>query len=279
MPEPTLLDPKNTTPDQFIQGLPEAIRAQAVPTELQTHPAFKDIKDMSGLVKSYLHAQSFVGKRFELPGENATPEEINTFYKNLGRPEKPEDYSFKDDGLPKEIYGREEILKSMRAVMHQNGLTKKQAEAVFDAYTQTMNKHVEQLGVQEKERKTQAVEQLKKDFGADLDKKVNMARAVVNKFGGDEFKEYLNKSGLGDNPQLIRMFAKLAEAMGNDQMLSGTGDAGSGSAAEALQKLRAMEADPEVVKSLMDRSHAAHKKNTEERSRLFALAYPDEQKN
>src|SRR5581483_7834125 len=64
---------------------------------------FKDITPQSfeGLAKKARDAESLIGKSVQLPGDNATAEELAKFYNRLGRPEKADAYEFKlPDGLP-----------------------------------------------------------------------------------------------------------------------------------------------------------------------------------
>ena len=48
---------------------------------VKNDPSLADIQDVSGLAKSYIHAQKMVGAdKVALPKENASEEELNTFY-------------------------------------------------------------------------------------------------------------------------------------------------------------------------------------------------------
>ena len=70
----------------------------ALPDDVKTDPSLADIKDVGGLAKSYIHAQKMVGTdKISLPTENATPEEMSTFYDRLGR---PKEYEFSKAELP-----------------------------------------------------------------------------------------------------------------------------------------------------------------------------------
>lgn len=257
----------------FLATLPEEFRAD---------PALKDIKDIGGLTKGYINAQSMVGKdKLIMPGEKATPEEWGAFYQRLGRPEKPEGYEFKDDTIPEQIYGRQEILQEMRTAMHAAGIPKKAAEAIFGKYGEVMNKHFKALTDKVLETRNASIAQLQKEWGADYEKNMAVSKAAVKKFDTTgEFAKYLDETKLGDDPRMIKYLNEVAKNFGPDKIIGG-GDGGTGGDAqqEAMAKLEAQKKDPEFVKSLMEKNHPKHKENSAERSRLFAIAYPGQVQN
>ncbi|MEI6907818.1 peptidase, partial [Klebsiella pneumoniae] len=52
-------------------------------------------------------------------------------------------------------------------------------------------------------------------------------------FGTPELKEYLNGTGLGNHPELVKAFIKVGKAMSEDGMVTGK-EGGQRSAAEVL---------------------------------------------
>jgi hypothetical protein len=51
---------------------------------------------------------------------------------------------------------------------------------------------------------------LKQEFGSSLGHKAEMAKMAVNTLGGQELRDTLNQTGLGNNPTLFKLFIKLA---------------------------------------------------------------------
>ncbi|MBQ6352029.1 MAG: hypothetical protein IJJ28_02025, partial [Lentisphaeria bacterium] len=81
--------------ENWREGLPESIRSEK---------CLDSIKTIGTLAQSYVHAQKSMGaNKVAIPGENATPEEIDAFHKALGRPDKMEDYSTDKVELPEGI--------------------------------------------------------------------------------------------------------------------------------------------------------------------------------
>lgn len=76
-----------------------------------------------------------------------------------------------------------------------------------------------------------------KDFGGDnLDKNIGLGVKVVNKFGSPELKTVLDSSGMGNNPELIKMFSKIGKAFSEDS-LDHDADTGSGAGKSIEEKL------------------------------------------
>ena len=61
--------------------------------------------------------------------------------------------------------------------------------------------------------------------GSKFKANVDYANQVVNKFGGEDFKKLLNESGYGNHPELFKVFAKIGEAMKNDEFIQGASNA------------------------------------------------------
>lgn len=69
------------------------------------------------------------------------------------------------------------------------------------------------------------VEQMKADKeigGADFPKHVENAKRVLNKYAPQEFKEFLEKTQLGNHPMMVKTFAMIGKAFGEDHWKDGT---------------------------------------------------------
>lgn len=129
------------------------------------------------------------------------------------------------------------------------GLTNAQANKLVGKYIETMQKRTEghagspegqwsaaahqyfkENGTPEKWADTAKAD---KDIGGDKwDGTVQNATRFVNKMGTPALKEFLNKSGGGNHPELIRVFAKAGEMIREDSPPSG-GHGGAGKPADA----------------------------------------------
>lgn len=73
-----------------------------------------------------------------------------------------------------------------------------------------------------------------KEIGGDkLTANLGVAQRALDTFGTPELKEYLNGTGLGNHPELVKAFIKVGKAMSEDGMVTGK-EGGQRSAAEVL---------------------------------------------
>ena len=101
------LDPSATPPATETPPTPPAEPTSwraVLPVEIRDNPSLARYKDVPALATGFLEAQEFVGKKGTIhPGENATPEQMDTYYNALGRPETVEGYELADFKPPEAI--------------------------------------------------------------------------------------------------------------------------------------------------------------------------------
>ena len=106
----------------------------------------------------------------------------------------------------------------------ENGLDQEQAQKFLDLQSNAIDIY---KNTQEKEMKRQSaqwVEDIKKDTelgGPVFKESIENAHRAFQRFGSDEFKEHLDKSGLGNHPEVIRTFSRIGKAMANDKFING----------------------------------------------------------
>ena len=57
--------------------------------------------------------------------------------------------------------------------------------------------------------------------GTKFEDNCKIVQKVVEKFGGKELAEELERTGMGSNPQLVRAFHKIGTTMKSDEMFTG----------------------------------------------------------
>lgn len=158
--------------------------------------------------------------------------------------EKSDDEKQKHEGAPEKYEftageGVEldtEALKDFEPVARDLNLTNEQAQKLVNAYPKIL------AGVQQRQAEAwQAqTEQWASDVKADkeiggdkLTANLSAAQRALDLFGTPELKEYLNTTGLGNHPDLVKTFVKIGKAMSEDGMVDGSNQ-GQRSAAEVL---------------------------------------------
>ncbi len=158
--------------------------------------------------------------------------------------DKPEDEEQKQEGAPEkyEFTAGEGVeldadaLKDFEPVARDLNLTNEQAQKLVDAYPKILA-GVQQRQAEAWQKQTEGwAETVKadKEIGGDkLTANLSAAQRALDQFGTPELKEYLNATGLGNHPDLVKTFVKIGKAMSEDGMVDGSNQ-GQRSAAEVL---------------------------------------------
>lgn len=129
-----------------------------------------------------------------------------------------------------------EALKDFEPVARDLNLTNEQAQKLVDAYPKIL------AGVQQRQAEAWQAQteqwaadvKADKEIGGDkLTANLSAAQRALDLFGTPELKEYLNTTGLGNHPDLVKTFVKIGKAMSEDGMVDGSNQ-GQRSAAEVL---------------------------------------------
>lgn len=127
----------------------------------------------------------------------------------------PEKYDLK---LPEDSLLDEKALEGTVSYAKERGLSNEQAQELVERESFAISEYVTRM----KGEAENWIAEAKGDeeLGGDsFNKNVEMARRVVEKFGSDKFKEALNDSGLGNHPEVVRVFKRIAESMGEDSLV------------------------------------------------------------
>lgn len=158
--------------------------------------------------------------------------------------DKPDDKEQKQEGAPEKYEftageGVEldtEALKDFEPVARDLNLTNEQAQKLVDAYPKIL------AGVQQRQAEAWQAQteqwavdvKADKEIGGDkLTANLSVAQRALDQFGTPELKEYLEGTGLGNHPELVKAFIKIGKAMSEDGMVDGSNQ-GQRTAAEVL---------------------------------------------
>jgi len=245
----------------------------ALPDDVKTDPSLADIKDVGGLAKSYIHAQKMVGTdKIALPTENATPEEMNTFYDRLGR---PKEYEFTKAELPEGMDYNEDMEKQMKTLMHSAGLTNKQANDLNNGYLKYMSEQFTNQKTADENQKAEWYKTLKTDLGKAFDEQVDLSQRAARELGGDDFLTWLDNTGQGNNPMFVKMFAKVGQMMAEAGAEPGKPQSFEMTPDSARQEIARLQRDPNFMEQYTNKETDGHKEAVKKFGRLFEYAYPD----
>ncbi|MEY0065898.1 peptidase [Providencia hangzhouensis] len=143
----------------------------------------------------------------------------------------PEKYEFtagKDQELDKEA------VAAFEPIARELGLSNEQAQKIVDVYDSTIMPQIaKQQEAAWQKQVTEWAETVKADKELGSVESIGNAQKAMDQFGTPELKQYLNDSGLGNHPELFRIFSKIGKAMSEDGFVSGSSE-NARSAADVL---------------------------------------------
>lgn len=133
-----------------------------------------------------------------------------------GRMVPPETADGYDLQVPEGLTPDDDLLTGFKAAAHEMGLSQGVAQRITDIHNQWLLN----LTKQQHEIVEQANAALDKDWGDKKEERLGKAQLVVERFGGEELAQELLLSE-GSNPQLVKAFYAIYEAMGESALVDG----------------------------------------------------------
>lgn len=151
---------------------------------------------------------------------------------------KPDDKEQKQEGAPekyefKPAEGQEldtAALEQFEPIARELNLTNEQAQKMVDLYGTKIMPMVQQQQAEAWQKTTEqwaADVKADKEIGGDkLIDNLSAAQRAMEQFGDPELKEYLDTTGLGNHPALVKAFIKVGKAMSEDKVVTGGHESG-----------------------------------------------------
>ena len=248
----------------------------SLPDDIKSAPTLSKFETLEGLAKSYVNLEKMVGTdKVPVPKEGDT-EGWARWDKAAGVPEKLEDYGFKPpEGLPEGLQYVPELDQRLATALQKAGVAKGRAGAVRDEVL-AIATEVETAKLKQQQAAREAgMADLKKEYGQAFNQEMTRAKLAVKEYAGDEFVAFLEETGYGDDPRMIRAFNKIAKrTMGDKSLLSGEGVAISQTPADLDKAITDHTA--KYGAALFDKSHPEHDQRVKERNDLFSMRYPEQ---
>ena len=205
---------------KWMSSLPDAYKEDA---------RFKQFEEPSKAWNKFASLLDAEGKMVQIPGEDSTNEVKNSFFTKLGRPGKPEEYTFKiPDSAPKELFCPE-IDSLFKSLAFDTGLSDKQLTNLYSGYIEIIMKADAEMQVKEKAATEKTIDVLKNEWkGDDFKMNVALAHKAFKEFSNDDVQEFIENTkvegvALGDHPIFLKLFANIAKSIMNDNALMDKG--------------------------------------------------------
>ena len=193
----------------------------SISEEFRKDPSIEKFTEIDALAKSYINATRMIGQdKIVIPTKNSTQEAWDEAYEKLGRPESPDKYNLK---VESDVVNMDEnAIKSFAEQSHKLGLNNKQAEGILDFYKNNMEGNAQQSKIDTETAQAQSEQELRSEWGRDFDAKVQQAGAIAKANINPEVLDMTLSNGirLGDHPEVIKGFAKIAGMMSEDKIVS-----------------------------------------------------------
>lgn len=151
----------------------------------------------------------------------------------------PETYEFK---APDGVRFDDTVIGAFSEVAKELNLTQDQAQKVLDKMAPVIAaRQIEQIQAARAEWAEAA--KTDKEFGGDkLAENLAVAKKALDAFATDELRTLLNESGLGNHPEVIRVFYRAGKAISEDRFVAG--QSGSPNQADARRLYAASNMNP-----------------------------------
>ena len=155
---------------------------------------------LSDLANAYVELDGKLGNSLVKPGENASNEEREAFYKALGKPESADKYSI--EGEESEMF---------RKMAYENNLTDEQAKAIYAKLKEVGQNALAQQKIAYEQQAKETQNALLAEYGKDYQTKIEMLKRGVNAYGGPAVADKLQAAGLLADKDIVKMFILLGE--------------------------------------------------------------------
>lgn len=136
--------------------------------------------------------------------------------KQDAKPDVPEKYEFK---LPDGVQMDDKGIEAYSEFAKEAGLSQEAAQSLISKLAPVMQSRMTEAVQQARESWGEA-SKTDKEFGGDkLQENLAVAQKAMKTFGSPELRELLNESGLGNHPEIIRVFVRAGKAISEDRFV------------------------------------------------------------
>ena len=198
-----------------------------LPESQRQHEAFATYASKSDLFKGHMDLYSSnkdlsqklsevegkLGNAIFKPGDGATAEESEAYYRKLGKPEKSEEYEFpKSEGVEHDP----KMIEWAQSTFHKANLTKEQASVIGKSWDDFMGNFEKSMKEANDKARSDAETAIKAELGEEYPKAQELTKRLLSNYAKPEEIAALDESGIGNHPVVIRLLFNLAKKTGED---------------------------------------------------------------
>ena len=209
------------TPTTVSSGDTPASWKSSISEEFRNDPNIEKFTEIDALAKSYINATRMIGQdKVAVPNKNSTEDQWNEVYSKLGRPETADKYAL---NIESEAVAMDEgAIKSFAEQSHKLGLNNTQAQGILEFYKNNMESNMQRATVDTETAQAQAETELRAEWGKEFDSNVSKASALAKANMNPDILDLQMQDGtrIGDHPEIIKGFAKIAGMLSEDKLVS-----------------------------------------------------------
>ena len=193
----------------------------SISEEFRNDPNIEKFTEIDALAKSYINATRMIGQdKVAVPNKNSTEDQWNEVYSKLGRPESADKYALNIES--EAVAMDESAIKSFAEQSHKLGLNNTQSQGILEFYKNNMESNMKQATVNTETAQAQAETELRAEWGKEFDSNVSKASALAKANMNPEILDLQMQDGtrIGDHPEIIKGFAKIASMLSEDKLVS-----------------------------------------------------------
>jgi hypothetical protein len=258
--------------EAVTENVGEKVWRDILPEELKNDPSIIKYASIEDLAKGHQHLMKTIGSdKISIPDKHATPDDWKALFNRLGNPEKLEEYDVKvndESGLDGDF------VDWYKQTAHELGVLPHQAQDLINKFVDRNTEFANGMKAEMETSLNETVSSLKQEWGQAFDHKVNAAQRAVKEIGGEELAKALDRTGAGNDPAVIKTFARVAEFLKEDSEVTGGKTSTVMTPGDALQRARTIMTDK--THPFNDSSHPNYKAAQKEVGQLYEVAYPVE---
>ena len=291
-----------TEPGNPTEGTPPAAPAPTPPaatptgawrsglsSEYSNHAALKDFTDdadgINSLAKQHLGQMELLGRKgVALPGEEASEEDINRFYAELGRPESVEGYDTSGVDIPEGLPIDEGFTNDMVTMLHKHGISQRQLPGIMQDFMNYQATFLSGRADQNAQAASQLEGELRAEWGDSYQERLETAFRALTTFGGEDALEFAkvelaDGTQLGNHPTFLKILAGTGAKLSEHRLLGDKSPMASMMPAEAVASIAKLDGNQEHMAIMMDPSHPQYAIEKQKREMLYRQAYPGGEKS
>lgn len=207
-----------------------------LPEQLRGHASLKTINSLPDLAKSYVETKAMIGKKFEAPGKDATPEQIAAWRRVVGAPEKTDGYyantrSYRPDSVPENMWDAESE-KRFLAVAHAHHLPPAAVKDILNFYGESVSQGFKISQQRHTAHLQEETASLRRTWGREYDANLSAAARVARIVGLDPKTHPIFTSS-----EVVQAFARMGKLMSEDRLVTGANQGISGSASDRIRDI------------------------------------------